>query len=282
MKIAIEELLPKRTLKNSLIKIEIKQDKAVINWKHKGRGKHSTPVILPKKFSMNEETIALMGFFLGDGLKSNKGAAAKTLSFTNSEPQTVKWAMMLFRLFGINKKRKLKASVSVRGIVSKNEVKDYWRKITQIPKENMSVNIRPSLSLGKRNLPPVKKYGAIKIEYYSVILRNLVLRLLELSVSKAKKEPKFAKAFLKGLAAAEGCPVLNHGKLVNVVISCCDEDNKKIIKKIVHRCHLIHSVRNDGIVLHRNNFKNRYYHDIFSYHPERHKRFMLGLKPLKF
>ncbi len=279
-KINIKQLIPKRSHTNTPIKVELRKNKAIISWKNKGGGKHPKPVSIPRIITINGEIIALMGFFLGDGLKSNKGAASRTLSFTNSEPKTVKWAMKLFRIFGVQK-NKIKASVSVRGEIKPNKVKDYWSKVTDISKENISVNIRPSLSKWKRNLPPIKKYGAIKIEFYSVILRDMALGLLNLSILEANRNAKSAKAFLKGLAAAEGCPVVNHGKLVNVVISCCDEKNKKIIRNVIKRCGLIHRIRSDGIEIHRNNFKNKYYHDIFSYHTDRHNRFMLGLKSLK-
>ena len=188
--------------------------------------------------------------------------------------------MRLFRIFRIPK-NKIKASVSVRGNVKTAVVKNYWSQITGIPKENISVNIRPSLSKGIRNLPAIKEFGAIKIEFYSAILRDIALGLLNFSISQAKRDVKNAKALLKGLAAAEGCPVLNHGKLVNVVISCCDEKNKRIIRNIIKKCNLIHRVRSDGIEIHRKNFKNKYYYDIFSYHKDRHNRFMLGLKSLK-
>ncbi len=280
-KIAITKFIPKRSHTNSPIKVKFKKNKAIISWKNKGGGKHPKPVVTPRIININEETIALMGFFLGDGLKSNKGAASRTLAFTNSEPKTVKWAMKLFRIFSVQK-NKIKASVSVRGQIKPNDAKNYWNQITGIPKENISVNVRPSLSKGKRNLPAIKKYGAIKIEFYSVILRDLALGLLNYSVSEAQRNSKNAKAFLKGLAAAEGCPVISHGKLRNVVISCCYEKNKRIIRNIIRKCRLIHKVRSDGIELHRNNFKNKDYHDIFSHHLDRHNRFMLGLKSLKF
>lgn len=278
--IGIERLIPKRSHTNSQIKIEIKNNKAIVHWKNKGGGRHPKPMRVPNTISMNEETITLMGFFLGDGLKSNKGAASRTLSFTNSEPKTVKWSMKLFKIFRISK-NKIKASVSVRGEISPEPVKNYWSRVTGIPKENISVSIRPSLFKGKRNLPAVKKYGAIKVEFYSAVLRDLIIGLLDFSIREAKKNPKNAKSFLKGLAAAEGCPVINHGKLINVVISCCDEKNKKIIKNIIRRCDLVHRVRSDGIEIHKTNFKNKKYYDIFYYHPERQNRFMLGLKSLK-
>lgn len=281
-KILIEKILPKRSHTNSLIKIKIKKHEAILSWKNKGGGIHPKPVKVPRSLIIDEEIIALMGFFFGDGLKSNKGAASRTLSFTNSEIETVKWAMKLFRIFNIPI-NKIKASVSVRGkIIDENEVRDYWNKITDIPSENISVNIRPSLSMGKRNLPPIKKYGAIKIEFYSAILRDVVMGLLDFAILKARKSNKNAKAFLRGLAAAEGCPVINHGKLINVVISCCDAKNKKIIKSLVKKCNLIHKVRNDGIEIHRYNFKRKEHRDIFSYHPQREERFLVGLKSLKF
>lgn len=280
--IEIDRLIPKRSHTNSQIKIEIKNDKAIVHWKNKGGGQHPKPMRIPNTISINEETIALMGFFLGDGLKSNKGGASRTLSFTNSEPKTVKWSMKLFRIFGISK-NKIKASVSVRGEeIRPDIVKNYWSQVTDIPKENISVSARPSLSKGKRNLPAIKKYGAIKVEFYSAVLRDLVLGLLDFSIRESKKNPKNAKSFLKGIAAAEGCPVINHGKLVNVVISCCDEKNKKIIRNAIRKCNLVHRVRSDGIELHKRNFKNKNNRDIFYYHPERHGRFMLGLKSLKF
>ena len=95
--VAIEKLIPKRSHTNSPIKLEIKKNKAIISWKNKGGGQHPKPVKIPKTITISEETIALMGFFLGDGLKSSNGAASRTLSFTNSEPNPVKWAMRLFR-----------------------------------------------------------------------------------------------------------------------------------------------------------------------------------------
>lgn len=274
--IAVEKLVPKRSHTDSPIKIELRKKGAVLSWKNKGGGRHPRPVTFPKTISLDEETIALMGFFLGDGLKSGKGGASRTLSFTNSEPKTIMWAMKLFRTFRVPTAR-IKASVSVRGEVGKRAVRNYWSEATKIPPENISINVRPSLSKGKRNLPPAKKYGAIKLEAYSAILRDLALALLDHCVRDAKRNSKSAKAFLKGLAAAEGCPVVNHGKLINVVISCCDEKNKKIIRSVVRKCGLIHRVRSDGIELHKHNFKTKKHRDIFSYHPEKHARLMLGL-----
>ncbi len=277
----IEKLIPKRSHTNSPIKIEIKKNKTLISWKNKGGGRHPRHVVLPRTICIDENTVALMGFFLGDGLKSSKGAASRTLSFTNSEPKTVLWAMKLFKIFEVSR-NKIKASVSVYGNADKAIVKSYWNKLTKIPKENISVSVRPSLSTGKRNLPPIKKYGSIKLEFYSAILRDMAQALLLYSIKEAERTRNNAKAFLQGLAAAEGCPVINHGKLINVVISCYDERNKRIIRNLVKKCKLIHRIRSDGIELHANNFKNKVHRDIFSYHPERHSRFMLGLKSLKF
>ncbi len=193
----IEHFIPAKSRTNTPVKVDIEKNKATIYWKNKGGGRHPKPITVPRTINVNDETIALMGFFLGDGLKSNKGAASRTLAFTNSEPKTVKWAMRLFRLFNIQKD-KIKASVSVIGNnINQEEVKDYWSRITGVPKENMSVNIRPSLSRGKRNLPAIKKYGAIKIEFYSAILRDIALRLLNFAILKSRRNSKSAKAFLK-------------------------------------------------------------------------------------
>lgn len=274
--IETKTIIPKLSHIETSIQVIEKKKSLEVFWKNKGGGQHPRPMNVPKKIKINEEIIAILGFFLGDGLRSSKGASSRTLSFTNSEPETVKWAIKLFKLFKIPE-RKLRATVSVRGKQSKNTIRKFWSRVTKIPEEQISVNICTSLSKNIRKSPPLKKYGAIKVEFYSAVLRDIFINFLEHSKNYALRNKKYSMAFLKGLLAAEGCPVINHGKLVNVVISCQNEKDKNKIENIIRNCRLDYNIWKDGIVIYKSNFIKSKNHDIFEFHPERQNRFVTSL-----
>jgi hypothetical protein len=212
-----------------------------------------------------------MGFWFGDGLKSSKGGSARTVSFTNSNPSVVKWAMKVFEIFNILPAQ-LTASVSVIALskVNKNRVREFWSKITGIPARKISVNVRKSLRKNLRNLPLPKKFGSIKIEFHSAVLRDIVMGLLEFCKNISLQNKSFAFSFLKGLLAADGSSV-DRG----IVISSMNHLNKNFIQKLLKVCGVNSKERKDGIEISDKRdllkMKNK---NIFEIHPERNQRFM--------
>jgi hypothetical protein len=273
MIIETKKILPEISHTGSKVEIKEGKEKIVVFWKNKHR--HPTPIEIPVSLQFTEELISLMGFWLGDGLKSSKGGSSRTVAFTNSEPQIVNWVMRIFEIFNIEKE-KLSASVTLRATSEVNieEVKEFWSKITGIPKDKISVNVRKSLRKNLRNLPQPKKFGSIKIEFHSAVLRDVIISLLEFCKKIALTKKEFAVSFLKGLLAADGSAV-SDGRTKRVVICCMSEVNKKFIKQLLNVCQINSKERKDGVEIRGEaellKLKEL---NIFELHPERNRRFL--------
>jgi hypothetical protein len=183
--------------------------------------------------------------------------------------------MKIFEIFNVEKE-KLSASVSLRATSEVNieEVKEFWSRMTGIPKDKISVNVRKSLRKNLRNLPEPKKFGSIKIEFHSAVLRDVVISLLEFCKKIALTKKEFAVSFLKGLLAADGSAV-SDGRTKRVVICCMSEVNKKFIKQLLNVCKINSKERKDGVEIREEaellKLKEL---NIFELHPERNRRFL--------
>lgn len=269
MEIEMREIIPEISHTGSKIEIIEKEKTLIVFWKNKHR--HPKPTEIPKRLPLTTELISLMGFWLGDGLKGCKGGSIRTVSFTNSDPTVVKWAMKVFEIFNLSPAQ-LTASVSVRTLSEANEdeIKKFWSEITGIPTHKISVNVRKSLRKNLRNLPLPKEFGSIKIEFHSAVLRDIIISLLEFCKNISLQSKLFAFSFLKGLLAADGSSV-DRG----IVISSMNTSNKSFIRKLLKICGINPKERKDGIeISKRRDLLKMKDMNIFEIHPERNQRFM--------
>lgn len=273
MMIEMRDILPEVSHTGSKIIVEEKEETIIVYWKNKAR--HPKPSEIPKKLLLTEELLALMGFWLGDGLKSRNGGSLRTVAFTNSEPRVVKWAMRLFEIFKISKED-LYASVTVRTVseVNVEEIKQFWSETTGIPQNRISVNLRKSTRKNLRKLAPPRKFGSIKVEFHSAVLRDIVISLLEFCKKMALRREEYAISFLKGLLTADGSTILSK-RARYVVICSTNETNKKFIKQLLEAAKISSKERKDGIeIREKAELLKLKEFNIFELHPERNAKFM--------
>lgn len=227
IKIKTLNILPKR-------KLELKIDRNYIRIKYLGRkrgGSDSNAVLLPKTIQFSAKFTRALGIYYAEG---NKSKTRRYSSFSNTEPKVVQEGISLFEMLGI-KRQDLKAHVKIYNQeISDESLINYWSGISGIPKNNF-IKISKAISKKdyerKRKKPP--KYGEVEVYYSSVVIRDVIDRLLEITKKISLENSFIRKEFLKGLIAGEGSVKLVNDKLRELRIASCNKQEQKFIRKLL-------------------------------------------------
>ncbi len=227
IKIETLNILPKR-------KAEVQIKRNSIKIKYLGRkrgGSDSNAVAIPKTIALGSKFARAFGIYYAEG---NKSKTRRYSSFSNTEPKVIQEGINLFEMLGI-KRHNLKAHIKIYNQeIPDDMLIDYWSGITEIPKNNF---IKTSKAFSKqdykrnRNKPP--KYGEVEIYYSSVVIRDIIDKLLEIVKNLAMKNTFIRKEFLKGLIAGEGSVKLVNGKLRELRIASCNKEEQNFIRKLL-------------------------------------------------
>lgn len=164
------------------------------------KGAHSV-IQLPKKISINDETVKTLGLYVGDGYMSKK---ASKVIFTNTNPKLIRlfysWAL---GCLGVKKSF----------VIFTIYTNDLNR--TKILKTfKLSTNYK--VKFYKHKNPHQKTSCKVVINYS--IYRKLLDELITYSKNLCLNNKQIAIAYLKGLFAAEGCISMPKGVVPAVFI----------------------------------------------------------------
>lgn len=273
IKIEILNILPKR-------KNELRVERNSVRIRYLGRkrgGNNSNTILLPKTIQLSAKFARALGIYYAEG---NKSKTRRYSSFSNTEPKVVQEGIDLFEMLGI-KRQNLKAHVKIYNQkVSNESLVNYWSGITGIPKNNF---IKVSKALSKehyeRNRKRPPEYGEVEVYFSSVVIRDVIDKLLEITKKISLKSPFIRKEFLKGLIAGEGSVKLVNDKLRELRIASCDKQEQKFIRKLLIKEEIKPSdaeyeffIAISGF----DNFRKIYESKIFHLHPVKKEAFDLG------
>lgn len=102
-------------------------------------------VLIGKNYGVDEYKVVLAALYWGEGNK-----AGKRLDFVNSDPDMMHlYLSLLRRCFCINESR-LKPRIHLHEYHDREEMVDFWSKVTAIPKSQFSVYNKPHTGLSKK------------------------------------------------------------------------------------------------------------------------------------
>lgn len=273
IKIKTLNILPKR-------KLELKTSRNSIRIKYLGRkrgGSDSKAVLFPKTIQFSAKFARALGIYYAEG---NKSRTRRYSSFSNTEPKIIQEGISLFEMLG-TKRQNLKIHVKIYNQrISDEDLINYWSGITGIPKNNF-IKISKALSKQRyeRNKKRPPKYGEAEVYYSSVVIRDVIDKLLEITKKISVKYSFIRKEFLKGLIAGEGSVKLVNGKLRELRIASCDKQEQKFIRKLLTKEEIKSSdaeyeffIAISGF----DNFRKISESKIFNLHPLKKEAFDLG------
>ena len=176
-----------------------------------GTERVSNPLELSRYVNLSEQLFQCLGLFQGEGSKGH----FRRIEFVNSDSSIINRFLDFFdKYFSIERKR-----WRCR-VIYTNETKDekleknlmnLWSKSTNISKNNF---VKTKVWIGT----PDAKTGSIHIYLPSSAMREVWFNILNLSRDLVQKDKNYAKWFLQGVLAADGCPIFSKGKLSGVML----------------------------------------------------------------
>ncbi len=236
-------------------------------------GRASIPNQLPRYLDISENLMQTLGLFQGEGSKGH----FRRIEFVNSDYPIIKKFLGFFeKYFLINRGkwrcRLIYTNESKDELLEKKFI-DFWSKNTYIPKDNFT---KTKLWVGKSDV----QNGSIHLYLPSSSLREVWFNLLRLSHKLVFENKNYAKWFLQGVLAADGCPSFSKGVLREVVIRIENQQEGELYQSALKTLGLNStlSVKHRSIRLGRlNELKKVKELDLFMLHKERNERFKQGL-----
>ncbi len=238
-----------------------------------GNEKISIPIELSRYLQLSEELFQCLGLFQGEGSKGH----FRRIEFVNSDLTIINKFLGFFeKYFSINRNRwrcRVIYTNETKDEELEKELINLWSKGITISKNNF---VKTKLWTGVADA----KTGSIHIYLPSSALREIWFHLLSLSHKLVSEDKNYAKWFLQGVLAADGCPIFSRGKLSGVMVRIENQYEGELYQ---------HAFRVVGIsanlsLKHR---KVSFYGfiqlqevsklELFKLHKERNERFMNGL-----
>ena len=236
--------------------------------------KSSIPFELPKFIPLKETLFQSLGFFQGEGTKGHP----RRIEISNSDANLIKLFMgtieNIYDLQNLKWKVSLKYTANSKDVNLERRYIDYWSKQIGIPKAKFG---KSQCFIGNPNV----NYGSIQLFIPSLALREIWMEMLQLSYNLINKDKNYAKWFLQGVLAADGCPVFNKGNLVSIMVRIENQEEGEIYQnaftKLGIKANLYPKTRQ--IVIGRiSEMKKAFDLELFILHKQRHEKFVNGLK----
>lgn len=234
------------------------------------------PVTIPRYLPLSQENFEVMGLAQGELLKCvRKGL----LSLSNSDPVLINCFLDLCeRIFQV-KRIDWRASLAISRLSSSEEVetelKKFWSKKVSISPENF---VKTHFHRYGQQTP----YGTLHVYVSNILLTWLMAKLLTFCAKLASLKTEWAAAFMRGVFAADGCPILRSN---NALLSADIAHNPKtdearlyvsLLSKLDIKAKIVppRTVKIQGV----ENFLKLGRFGLFRLHGERQKKFSYGLK----
>ncbi len=118
--------------------------------------KNDCGALVNKKYGLDDYKLFLALLYWGEGAKTEH-----RLNFINSDPDMIRIYLWLLRKSFIIKEEHLKGLLHLHEYHNREEMVDFWSKITGIPKNNFSIYNKPHTGINKK--PGYK--GCLSIRY---------------------------------------------------------------------------------------------------------------------
>lgn len=174
-------------------------------------GKTSVPIELQRKIKLSEKLLQCLGFFQGEGTKGNP----KRIEIVNTDSDLLNLFIDCLKNSLNIKTDQWRARVTYtqksKNSLLETELKRYWSKKLNIPADNF-------VKTKWFNGTPDALNGAVQLYFSSYPLREVWINLLRLSHNIILSDKNYAKWFLQGVLAADGCPIFSREKLHGVTV----------------------------------------------------------------
>ncbi len=276
-------IIPKKTKSNKDLFVLDFYDYLYV-WYSIGGG--AEPVLIKKNIDLISIS-ELAGFFFGDG---NTSEGIKSFRLNNCEPSTLNHSLNILQKIGISRKVwKVQIIYSTNKDLTdviKERCIDYWSKTLKF-KKNQIVSVNKNKAKTES-----LEYGSARIffdnnTFIEIMLNGVLKKFINIVQSpKNKYEKQILVGFIRGLAAAEACPILTKlGALSKVAFSFNPHNDslnfyKEMLKNIGVNYAGAHG--NELYIYGIKNFKIFNQINLFKFHKSRKEKFDFGYKNHKF
>jgi len=268
-KIDILKLLSKKINKRIQICLHPSNNNKVLI----GNERVSVPLELPRYIQLSERLFQCLGFFQGEGTKGNP----KRIEVVNTDSDLLNLFIDCLKNSLNIKNNQWRTRVTYTQ-TSKNpqlelKLKNYWSRKLKIPANNF-------VKTQWFNGTPDALKGAVQLYFSSYPLREVWINLLKLSHNVIISNKIYAKWFLQGVLAADGCPIFSKGILRDVMIRIENKPEGKLYHSALRTLGVYStlSVRHRNVRIGRLNELQKIKElDLFILHKERNERFIKGL-----
>ncbi len=238
-----------------------------------GNERASIPVGLPRYIKLSQELFQSLGFFQGEGTKGNP----KRIEVVNTDSNLLNNFLGCLKISLNIEPNQWKARVTYtqnnRNPKLELQLKKYWSKKLNIPANNF-------VKTKWFNGSPDALKGGVQLYFSSYPLREVWFNLLKLSKDLVHKDNSYAKWFLQGVLAADGCPIFSKGKLHSVMVRIENQEEGELyqsaFKKLGISTNL--SVKHRKVSIYNSSELQKINElELFKLHKERNERFKKGL-----
>jgi|GEM_PF-5576564 len=249
-------------------------------------------LILPRYIPLDELTLVSLGLLEAEMEVSVPNSSQ--ISFTNCEPNLINLIIKFFERIGIKPtcwkwyiafNFKLLNLESYQTTKMREELaKNFWMKNTFIS-PFMKIKKVFIYTGNRRNLnfdPDTIRRGTLKISYYNIILRKIILELLK-EIKKTilkRKDKTMVKNYIRGIIAGEGSVKLSKsGAIDSVAIGSMNSFNKRFFRKCLKILGIKPSKdqKNCCGINNKENFFKIYKLGLFDLNKTRYRKFLIGL-----
>jgi len=243
-----------------------------------GKGARNS-IQMPRYIELDDRFFEIFGLYQGEGYKKQPNFGAR-VQFSNSNPEIINSFLDYFSEKFNLIRNNWNASIGYYGKLDKIKVISYWSKITKIEKENIK-----RVVFYKAKGEDYKKYGTLNIFIISSILVEIILGLLNCTQFLIMKRKKWARAFLRGLLAADGSVKLmkykNMTSLQMIELALENKVESKFYKNIFKKIGIKtndYTQRRKLMISNWRNFKVLAQFNAFKLHKEKNEKFWIGFE----
>lgn len=236
-------------------------------------GRASIPIELLRCVKLSEQLFQCLGFFQGEGTKVH----SRRIEIVNANPDLLNMFVGLLRnSFGINNgqwRARLVYTKQRKDAMLEKELIKYWSKKIEIPENNF---VKSKWVRGNPDAPR----GSLQLYLNSASLREVWFCSLNLTYKIVKENKHYAKWFLQGIVAADGCSTFRRGVLDKVMIRIENQSEGELYQSALRKLGIFStlSVKNRSVTVNRfNEMQKVYRYELFKLHKERNVKFKKGL-----
>lgn len=242
-----------------------------------GTERISIPIELPRRIYLSEDLFQCLGLFQGEGSKGHM----RRVEITNSDADLLNLFLNLFRKVFLVRNERWRARVIYtrqnKNLALERELVDYWSKKFNIPTANFVKTL-----WWKGN--PNAINGSVQLYLPNSALREIWFKFLGLSYDLIKDNVNYAKWFLQGVLAADGCPSSSKGKLHSVMIRIENQNEGEIYQTAFKKLSIYStlSLKNRSLNVYRQNeIRKVHQYKLFQLHKERNRKFNRFMKVMR-